>query len=155
MDEASRKLSNRIIPWYFVAFFLFIAIVDGIFVYVAISTHTGVVTEKSYETGLEYNSILEQARTQPKINDSLTVTEGLLEWRLVDKQNVPITNAKASARFIRPTQAGYDFEIHLEHMENGIYKGAPAFPLKGVWTANLKSSWDSKQYMTSKTIIIK
>ena len=154
MDEATRKLSNRIIPWYFVAFFLFIAVVDGIFVYVAISTHTGVITEKAYEKGLDYNTVLEHARTQPKVNDSLKVSDGFIEWRLIDKQNVPITNAIVSVSFIRPTQAGYDFEINLEHAANGVYKGHPEFPLKGLWTANLRSSWNNKQYMASKTILI-
>ena len=54
-DMAKR---DRIIPLYFVAFFVFIAIMDGIFVYLATTTHSGVVTENAYQKGLNYNQYI-------------------------------------------------------------------------------------------------
>jgi len=60
------SLKDKLIPWYFVIFFLVLFIVDGIFVYLATSTHTGVVTENAYEKGLRYNEVIERARAAEK-----------------------------------------------------------------------------------------
>jgi len=55
---------DRIIPLYFVAFFVVIAIFDGIFVYLATSTHSGVVTENAYQKGLNYNQYIDAYNQQ-------------------------------------------------------------------------------------------
>ena len=59
---------NVRIPLYFVMFFITLAILDSFFVYIALSTHNGVVTENAYEKGLNYNRTIEQAETAKKLN---------------------------------------------------------------------------------------
>ncbi len=43
-------------------FFVIFASVDAFFVYKALSTNTGVVSENAYEQGLRYNDILAEAK---------------------------------------------------------------------------------------------
>ncbi len=53
---------DRMIPWYFVMAFGVVFAVNGMFVYLAVSTNHGVVTENAYEKGLDYDRIVEEVR---------------------------------------------------------------------------------------------
>ena len=52
------------IPWYFVIAFLIVFAVNGVFVYVAVGTNHGVVTENPYQKGLEFDRIVSEVRKQ-------------------------------------------------------------------------------------------
>ena len=66
MQSGPRK-SDKWIPWYFVAFFVVLAILDGIFVTIAATTHTGVITENAYQKGLDYNEVVAASEEQDEI----------------------------------------------------------------------------------------
>jgi nitrogen fixation protein FixH len=57
------KNDNIRIPLYFVMAFLVVFIVNGIFVYMAVTTNHGVVTENAYEKGLRYDEVVAEIRT--------------------------------------------------------------------------------------------
>lgn len=59
--QQSRKAGFKILT-YFLLFFLVFGSVNAYFVYKALSSNTGVVAENSYEIGLNYNKILEEAK---------------------------------------------------------------------------------------------
>ena len=76
MSAASKTkppFKDRIIPWYFVMAFMVIFAVNGLFVYLATHTHTGVITENAYEKGLKFDDIVKEVREQkneePSHND--------------------------------------------------------------------------------------
>lgn len=153
-DQPARKNpKDKWIPLYFVAFFAVIALVDGIFVYMAVSTQTGVVTEHAYEKGLAFNETLAEARAQPALQQSATFEDGLLRWRLADEGGAAITHADVSAHIKRPVQDGFDFDIKLEHKGDGLYEAAIQTPQKGLWQAGLKSVWDNQKFQTSLKFI--
>lgn len=148
-NEALPSPKDKWIPFYFVMFFVVIAITDGIFVYTAINTHTGVVTDQAYEKGLAYNDILEKARSQPNLQQKPSFQNGVLRWDLKTPGGEPLTMAQVSATLFRPVQDGYDFDINLEHAGNGVYEATINAPLPGLWKAKLTSTWDNKTYQTT------
>lgn len=156
-SSASKKVkkNDRWIPWYFVAFFLVIAILDGIFVTIAIKTQRGVVTENAYEKGLAYNSILQKAAKQKNLglNQRAKYKNGLLSWYIHDKNGEPIQNAEVTANFFRPVQSGHDFKVELKQTSSGVFEARPAFPLPGAWTVTLEARWQSSRYETTIDLI--
>lgn len=144
---SSPNPKDKWIPRYFFMFFVVVALLDGIFVYMAVSTQTGIVTENPYKKGLAYNQTLEKARAQPILNHKVSYADGILRWVL------PLTKASVTASIRRPVQDGYDFDITLRHKGDGVYEAKPALPLPGAWTAELKATWDSKQFQTSHAFI--
>jgi nitrogen fixation protein FixH len=148
-EALSKNPKDKWIPWCFVIFFAVIAVLDGIFVYMAVSTQTGVVTEQAYEKGLAYNELLEQAKQRPEINQKASYKDGVLSWSLANKDESPISNAVVTAHIKRPVQDGYDFDITLSHKGNGLYEADITLPMKGLWQAGLNSEWDNQKYQTS------
>lgn len=156
-SEAKKEKSGsgRLVFLIFLAFFGVIILVNGVFAYLAITSQTGLVTEKPYEKGLAYNETLAEARSQPALQDSLTYDGAVLVWVLKDAQSVPIENATATATIKRPVQEGYDFDITLEHKGNGTYSAPLSLPMKGQWRAELSSQWDNQHYNTTQTFLAK
>lgn len=60
-QEESRKYGRKIL-FLLLGFFAIFASVDAYFVYLAMQTQPGVVTENAYKRGLQYNELLEEAR---------------------------------------------------------------------------------------------
>tara|TARA_Y100000590_G_scaffold252746_1_gene283828 strand:+ start:54776 stop:55288 length:513 start_codon:yes stop_codon:yes gene_type:complete len=136
---------DKWIPFYFVIFFVVIAILDGFFVYMAVSTQTGVVTDHAYERGLNFNALLDETRSQPDLQETALFNEGTLSWQLNDQHGAPITDASVQASIQRPVQDGYDFDIALTHQGGGLYSAHLDLPLKGLWKARLHSTWNTNQ----------
>lgn len=70
----AKNSTGRTVLYAFLGFFAVFAAVDAFFVYTAVTTNTGVVTENSYERGLHYNDLLDEARKrkdeqQPATNE--------------------------------------------------------------------------------------
>lgn len=62
MTTEPKKNDGRKVFIGFLAFFIVFASVDAFFVYKAISTLPGVVSENAYEIGLNYNKIIAEAK---------------------------------------------------------------------------------------------
>jgi nitrogen fixation protein FixH len=155
--ERTIKKSDKWIPWYFVAFFVALAILDGIFVFIATSTHRGVITEKSYQKGLEYNKVVAASEKQETLgwNGSIILVNNTILFELKDNNDAILTDADVTAYFTRTTQAGYDFSVPLAFTGEGIYSKDVNFPLKGLWDVRILATWNQQQYQKSKQIVVR
>lgn len=149
---------DRLIPWYFVAFFLFIAIVDSVFVYLAVHTHTGLITQNSYEKGLKYNDIILAGEKQKKLgwktDISFNSNNDLFSIKISDKNDSLITGAEVKAYVKRMVHDGYDFSVNLKETKKGIYTGALVLPLKGKWNVITIVQSGEQSYKTNKEIFV-
>ena len=151
------KKSDKWIPWYFVAFFVVLAILDGIFVTIAATTHTGVITEQAYQKGLDYNEVVTASEKQAEMgwNGNINLYGNTISFELKDSGDLNIKDAEAIAYFTRTTQAGYDFSTPLELNAEGIYSKNINFPLKGLWDVRILATWNQQQYQKSRQIVVK
>ncbi len=126
------------------AFFVVFASVDAFFIYKALSTHTGVIEEHTYEKGLAFNQALEQARIQGDmdVEAAADYKDGILTFTLTDKKGQPFDGAIVKATIIRPVQDGYDFETVLQYKGQGQYQTKLDLPLQGLWQAQIEAKWD-------------
>lgn len=153
--EAVKK-SDRLIPWYFVAFFVGLAIWDGIFVYVATSTHTGVVTDEAYDRGINYNDTIAAAEAQAALGWSgdIEFKNGQLVGNLRDANGHAIVGARAEALFFRPTQDGSDFNVGLTEVSDGRYISSALSAAPGQWDVRIFVTWKQKQFQTAARIVV-
>jgi nitrogen fixation protein FixH len=98
-------LSGKRVALYFSIFFIGLAVIDGIFVWIAWHTHPGIVTNRPYERGLNYNNYLDQyknqqnsglkeefilspAKTDHAESNSNAHSDGYqLKWRLLNRES--------------------------------------------------------------------
>ncbi len=157
MTTSTIDKRDKWIPWYFVAFFVGLAIMDGIFVYLAKSTFTGVVTDQAYERGLKYNETVAAAEAQAElgwVSSAVLEGDGTFNFTLSDGSDV-MAGAEVTAEFTRPTQSGVDFELPLVGLQNGTYSVKVDFPLEGVWDVRVYVTWNQQQYQHSQRLIVR
>lgn len=157
MKKPERNM-GKVVLWSLIIFFVVFASVDAFFIYKAVNTHVGVVTENPYDKGLAYNETLKNARLQKEMDIADDVDfsdDGMLRWHLLDENEMPIENAQVTAEIFRPINSEHIIQTTLLHKGNGVYQAAPEIPLKGIWTVKLEAKWNSKQYKKTTNIIKK
>ncbi len=148
MKDIKRDPKDKWILIYFLMFFGVVFAVNGVFIYLALDTHTGVIVDKPYEKGLAFNQTLDKAKSQPVMNDIVSYQEGRLIWEIKDKNNRPIDDALVSAHIVRPVQDGYDFDVTFKRVGMGTYEAYIDLPLQGQWHAQLDATWNNTRYQT-------
>lgn len=151
------RKSDRFIPWYFVGFFALLFMFDGVFVYLATSTHTGVVTEQAYQKGIDYNETIAAADARDALGWQSEITystDGQLNFSVQDAADGIISGAKVVAEMTRPTHNGVDFDQPLQETAPGVYQAPIKFPLDGVWDVRIYVTWQQKQFQTAQRIIV-
>jgi nitrogen fixation protein FixH len=144
-------MSGRQVFWYFLVFFCFIAAVNAIMVTYALHTHSGVVTEHTYEKGLAYNKVIEAEEEQEALGWKGTISykDGLLQFTLVDADGAPIRPKKITATITRPIQIGMDFVLDIDGEETPI-----DFPANGLWEIRIDVIHEGLHYQQSRRIIV-
>ena len=142
MTTASQQSARKSgwIPWVFVGIFAVFLVANGIMVYFASVTWTGVETENAYERGLDYNRTLAAVRDQEALGWQVAVDvrpvgqqEAQVEVALSDRNGRAVAARRVRARLNRPTHTGYDTEADLRDLGAGHYSGTIALPLPGQW----------------------
>jgi len=148
------------IPWLFVAGMALVVLVNGIMVYIAVSSFTGLQTEGHYQRGLNYNEVLAAERTEEELGWAVEIGfaetgEGRarLSVKAADRDGNPLNDAGVSVRLIRPVQAGHDMDLTLAASGDGLYAAEVELPLRGQWDILAQIRHPSGNYSTSKRIV--
>ncbi len=152
---------GRWIPWLFVAFFGVVLVVNVTLLVAALHTWTGLETTDAYERGLAYNRALAAAAKQEALGWQVTFNftreadrRGLIEVGLEDRFGNFLQKAEVTARFVRPTQEGYDRTVTVEHQYGARYSAEVELPLAGQWEVRLSAAEGGQQYQLAKRIFV-
>ncbi len=153
--------SDRFIPWYFVAFFVVLTIILGVFTAVAVRHYSGVVVEHAYEDGVAYNKILQVTTAQRALGwkeelevTPLQKTTVRAVFTLHDAAGRRIDKAQAKIVFRRPTSNGLDRTAELTQEADGRYQAVLELPVHGVWDAYVAALADGHHYQTMRRVVI-
>lgn len=142
---------DKWIPWYFVLFFTIIAAVNAVMVTMAIRTHTGTITDHPYEKGIAYNQVVKAESKQEELGwkANINLNNNILQVSFKDAHDAVLHADKITARMIRPTQEGMDFEVALENGQTSV-----DFPVKGLWEIRIFASIEGQSYQQSKRVVV-
>lgn len=131
-------------------FFAFILLVNGIFIYFALSSFSGLSTDNAYVRGLNYNRTLAQGRAQKATGWQVTATvlraapgqRVVLDVRVMDRQGRPLDDLTLSGQLRRPTHEGDDVTLEFEAMGKGGYHALTVPDAAGQWDLRLLAQAD-------------
>ena len=160
-DSPDSRPSDRWLPWLFVVFFAVVLAVNGVMVYFAASSWTGIETKQSYIKGRDYNRTLEAVAEQ----DARGWDAGLsietqdrnhvrLDLMLIDSGRHAVAGATVSARLVRPTHEGNDVEMSMSDYGSGRYVGVLQAPLPGQWDVRVVARHPSGDYRITRRILV-
>ncbi|MBT8002641.1 MAG: FixH family protein [Rhodospirillales bacterium] len=152
--------TGRRVLFCMLGFFGVIFVVNGIFVYMATTTWTGLSTENAYKKGIRYNDTLDAARAQDQLGWQSKVAVGKGSDNLIAqfkaKDGAPVTGLKIIGTAVRPTHEGYDKKLIFVETQSGTYVANGRLPLKGNWRIELvATSSDGKSFRVNHTLLVK
>lgn len=164
MQARLRRLvrEDRWIPWTFVAFFVVLAAVNAVLVVMAVKSWPGVESANAYEEGLAYNRTLEEARRQEALGwrygfafRQAGPRLARIEVSLHDRAGAPLAQAEVSARLVRPTSEGRDFDVDLVGDGSGRFAADVAVPLPGLWEVRIAAVHPSGTYRRIERVVLR
>jgi len=133
--RTKRNWDGRFVPMLFVAFFAVVIAVNGVFIYLSLSTWNGLTTDNAYVRGLNYNQVLTAADDQARLGwrSTAALRDGALTVSIRTANGEPVDDLDMTATWRRPTRADLDQDVRLTAMGGGDYRAAAALPEKGQW----------------------
>ena len=138
-----RQITSRHVFWGFTTFFGLVFLMNGIFMYFAISTHTGLDTTNSYRRGLNYNARVRAEARQMRLGWKPVLTLGeradKVTLSLQTASGLPVPNLIITALLNRPATADFDHRLALREVSPGRYE-AHFKPLQpGNWIISVEA----------------
>ncbi|MFN3745808.1 MAG: FixH family protein [Hyphomicrobiaceae bacterium] len=140
--ESAEGLQGRHVLMVFLGFFFVVFAVNGVFLYSAISTYTGIVAAEPYRKGLNYNQRIaaDEAQQAKGWQEALEVTRnGQVTLRLTNRLGAPVEGLSVRGTFGRPSTARHDVRLDLAEQRPGTYAAQIAPPEGGSWIVTLEA----------------
>ena len=135
---------GRWIPYLFFVFFGVVFVANGIMLYFALDSWTGLTTRSAFQDGLNYNDRLAERRRQDELGWQVSFQavpdrpgHVVFDLQVDDDRGVPVTGAGVTVSLTRPTHEGHDFTAELSPLGGGRYAGEVDLPLPGQWQVEL------------------
>ena len=137
--SGDRGRRSRWIPWTFVWGFVVILAANGIMVFFAFDSFTGISTDDAYRRGLGFNEQVVARQRAERLGWQVAarLDTGAPDRRLVlalhDKAGRALSSAQVRAEFRRPIEQGLDFTVALKPRGDGRYDATVRAPRPGQW----------------------
>lgn len=149
------------IPALFVGLMLLVVAVNGTMVYFAEHTFSGLDTDKAYQEGIAYNSILEEAARSAALGWTAKAEFRQLPAgrhmavTITDKNGNPVEGLHLRAHLVRPVSTALDQSLTLRAEGAGVYGTDVALPAAGSWELRLTAATGTVDWQTVQRIFVK
>lgn len=150
------------IPWTFVAGFLLVVAVNGVLIWFAATSWTGLVTDRAYDRGLDYNRNLEAAAAMAALGwraklVAATRADGRHEFVLEarDGEGEPLNGLFVEGKLERPVHEGADRELVFAPVGRGLYRAVLDALPPGQWHAHLRLTRGAQRFVLSERLVLR
>lgn len=154
-------MPSRLIPWIFVAGMALVVAVNGVLVYFALGTWSGLVVERPYERGVQYNRLLEEAARQDRLGwqfDIALETAGestRIVVQAMDAVGKPLSGLSLRASIERPVEREEHGTVLLGEQQPGRYAASLGRLRPGQWQTRLVAERGADSASTAQRQIIR
>lgn len=145
MTAGARPITGRKVLAAMVAFFALVALINGVFIWLAMDSFPGLETEDAYRRGLEYDAG-DDARSQlARLGWRAEIGwrefgpgRGRLAVRLSTADGQAVAGQEVHAVMRRPVHDRSDLAVRLPETGPGIYAADVSLPGGGNWDTELR-----------------
>lgn len=129
-------LKGRHVLYSLIAFFGVIFAVNGVFLYSALKTNTGVVANEPYRKGLAYNERIAADERQKALGwqeQTSLASDGRVSVVIKGADGKPVSGLYMDATLGRPSTTAGEQKLKLAEVEPGVYAAASKAVEAGTW----------------------
>ena len=150
MAGRAPEITGRHVLIGMLSLFALVLAVNGVLVYFALTSFTGLETEDAYRRGLAYNQTIAAAEAQDKRgwrvdlgqSPGLNGKDWQLRARFQDRHGAAIRGLDVSAVVRRPSHSQDDSSLVLRWANDGYYETTTPWPGGGQWLVTLEAEQD-------------
>lgn len=134
------SIDGRTVLLTFLGFFAVIFAVNGLLLYYAVATHSGVVAQEPYRKGLAYNDRIAADARQSELGWSFTIDAtmaGRITLLLADEQAKPVPGLVVAGSIGRPVSSHGERRLAFVEAEPGRYVAESGTLEPGNWQADV------------------
>ena len=156
----AQERRSRWIPWTFVWGFVVILVANGIMVFFAFDSFTGISTDDAYRRGLGFNEQVEARQRAETLGwqAAARLDKGpggrRLTLALHDRAGRALSSAQVRAEFRRPIERGLDFTIALAPRGDGRYDAPVRAPRPGQWRVLFHIALGGERIVAERRFVI-
>ncbi len=160
MSTASAFISRgRYIPWLFVAGFVVVIAVNGIMIWFAVSSFSGLYTDRARETGLHYNAVIAEQKARDalgwKVDAHWRADVSRIELSVAGPDGQPLHGAHATVELVRPAEKRPPLPVAMGVVGSGQFAGYVELPERGNWDLDITIDRDGKHYAVTHRMFLK
>ena len=142
--DSGQTLTGRTVLFVIIGFFAVVFAVNGVFLFLALSTNSGIVTVEPYRKGLKYNERIAADERQLalgwKSDISIDAAAGTLAAVISDRDGKALTGLGVTAKVGRAATDREDINATLTETAPGRYEANLSLHDSGGYVANLEVS---------------
>ena len=168
MQPSAQRLNSSNSPWRspwvlgWIGLVLVVLAVNVTFVYLAISTNPGLVTEDFYDRGQHYEQTLVSRLARDPgwtmradiPDDLMPGVPATIRVTLVDRAGQPVRPDQVTFFAYRPSDKGRDFSVPMVEEGPGRYAARVSFPLFGAWDGLIAVRQGADEVTSGERIIV-
>ncbi len=131
-----KRLTGKHVLIILLSAFGVVFVVNGIFAYVAISTHSGVEHGANYQAGIRYNDTLAEQRAQDELrwsHQAKLLPNSRIAVTVTEASGSPVTGLTIEGWLERPSTGRADRKLKFKEVDAGKYEAGDASPGAGAW----------------------
>lgn len=158
MTTAALDRRSRHIPWLFVAGFAIVVAVNGVMIWFAVGSFSGLYTSKPRDRGLRYNEVVAAQQARDTLGWRIEATwrsrSDRLELVLTDRAGAPLDGARVTVELVRPTEKRPPLGVTMATVDAGRHAGYVALPARGNWDLDIVVERDGQRFAQTRRMFL-
>jgi len=156
---AIRPSRFSVSPWLFVAGFVLVIAVNGVMIWFAVSSFSGLYSDHARDRGLHYNQVMTEQRDRDAlgwtIETSWQPNSHRLGLTVKDVSGQPLVGAAVAIALVRPAERRAPVEVAMEPIGEGSFAGIVDLPARGNWDADVVVDAGDHRFAITKRLFLR
>jgi nitrogen fixation protein FixH len=152
--------SSRIhpIPLTFIAGFVVVIAVNGVMMWLAITSFSGLYSDHARDHGITYNRVIAEQKAQDalgwKVATSWQAESQRLGVSLTDADGGPLAATRVSVEFVRPADKRAPIDVDLTNLGAGRFGARIDLPMRGSWDLDIAVEAKGRHFAVTKRVFL-
>ena len=159
MTNATLPKSSRYIPWLFVAGFAVVVAVNGIMMWFAIGSFSGLYAVKPRDRGLHYNQVVAAQQQRDALGWRVDMVwhadTNRFDLKLLDADGAVIADAELAVELVRPAEKRAPLAVAMRNVGDGHFAGYVTLPARGNWDVDIVVVSRGKRFAITRRMFLR
>lgn len=158
MSASTATARSSYIPRLFVAGFAIVFLVNGLMIWLAVGSFSGLYGNGARDREAKYNDVIAQQKVQDalgwKIGAKWQPAQNRLQIDLVEANGTPLQHATITALLIRPAEKRPSLPLEFDDLGSGRFEARVALPARGNWDLDILVVANGQSFAQTKRLFL-